>query len=203
MPDFDPNLDPQTQEEADAYVDWCATNFIRLTSSPDRTYRTALRCAAWLFVVAAAPLHLDDAIEQDRDALMTQLAAYSLIARAIERQRERFAVERLIITRSSLDCWEPAGEWAGHLLTAAKCAIGALVLIELHPLIELWELECPEVWALLDASSQLLAQINIAVEEPSFADFAVRRNELTIARFTWQRANNLVRHLGIVRLSEN
>lgn len=201
MDDFDPNVDPTDQDAADAYVDWCATNYERLSQGPARTYRSAVRCGAWLLAVASAQLHLDDEIEHDRQELLEQLASYAMIARAIERQREHYVVERLIVLRASLDCWEPTGEWGGHLLDAAKCAIAALVLIELAPLVDLWELSCPDAWALLDAGTQSLAQINLA-NELSFADFAVRPAEMTIARYTWQRVNNMVRHVS-PPLSEN
>jgi hypothetical protein len=57
------------------------------------------------------------------------------------------------------------------------------------------------VWALLDAGCEQLASINLA-DDLSFDDYAIRPDEMVIARYTWQRANNIARHVGI-RLSEN
>ena len=201
MSDFDPNVEPSTQDEADAYINWCAENFMRLSSDGARTYRSALRCAHWLLVVAIAQLHLDDGVERDRDALLEQLAAYQRLARVIERQRDHVPAERLILLRSSLDCWEGVGEWSVALLNAAKSAVSALLLIECYPLVDLWSLDAPDAWVLLDDGCQQLADINVA-EELSFDDYAIRPDEMVIAKYTWQRANNIARHVGI-RLSEN
>ena len=74
MTDFDPNVEPSTQDEANAYVHWCAENFTRLSVSGPWTYRTALRCAHWLLVVAVAQLHLEGDVD-NREALLEQLAA--------------------------------------------------------------------------------------------------------------------------------
>ena len=201
MTDFDPNAEPSTQEEADAYVNWCAQNFMRASTNGSHTYRSALRCAHWLLVVAIAQLHLDDDWERDREALLEQLAAYQRLARVIERQRDHVPVERLILLRSSLDCWESVGEWSASLLHAGKNAVSALLLIEMYPLVDLWELPAPDAWALLDEGCQVLADINLA-DGLDFADYAIRPDDMVIARYTWQRANNIARHVGI-RLSEN
>jgi hypothetical protein len=202
MTDFDPNVEPETQEQADAYINWCAENFVRLSRSKPRTYRKALRCAAWLFVVAVAQLHLDDDVEQDRDALLEQIALYSRLARNIERQRDHVPIERLIVSRATMDCWEPVGEYADCLLLAAKAALSALMLIEMYPLVNLWDMECADVWALLDDGADTLATIN-AADELSFDDYAVRRDDGVVAQFTWQRANNLSRGMGGYPLSPN
>src|ERR1700746_1733878 len=100
---FDPNDELDTNEKADAYVNWCAENFMRLRGGK-RTYRTAVRCAHWLFVVASAQLHLADDVA-NRDAMLEQLAMYQQLGRALERQRDHVPLERLILLRSSLDCW--------------------------------------------------------------------------------------------------
>lgn len=199
---FDPNVEPETREDADAYVAWAAENFMRLSQSERRTYRTAVRCAHWLLVVAAAAFHLDDDVEVDRDALLEQLAMYSKLARAIERQRDRLPVEKLIVLRSSLDCWEPVGIWGSQLLAAARTAVSALMLIELHPLVDLWELECPDVWALLEEGAMQLAMINEA-DELEWQDYAIRPSESVTAKFTWQQVNNLSRRVGGGPLSAN
>lgn len=200
--EFDPNDDPETQEQADAYINWCAENFMRLARAPNRTYRSAIRCAAWLFVVASAQLHLDEDVTANRDELLEQLAKYQALGRAIERQQVRFPVEQTIVLRASLDCWEPVGEWARCLLTAAKNAVAARLLIELHPLVDLWELQAPDVWSLLDDGTMQLASIN-AAEELDFADYAIRPNEAVVAKWTWQRVNNIARHAGSEPMSPN
>lgn len=203
MTDYNPNDEPDTQEKADAYINWCAENFVNLSGALEpRTFRKAIRCAAWLLVVAVAQLHLDDDVETDREELLEQLGLYQRLARAIERQQHHFPIERLIVTRSTIDCWEPVGMYADCLLEAAKDAVSALMLIETHPLIDLWDLECPDVWALLDEGAGRLAVINEA-KNLSYADYAVRRNESVVAKFTWQRANNLSRGMGGYPLSPN
>lgn len=202
MTDFDPNVEPETQAQADAYLNWCAENFVRLSRTAPRTYRKAVRCAAWLLVVAVAQLHLDDDVEQDRDALLEQIALYSQLARAIERQRDHIPIERLIVCRSTMDCWEPVGNYADRLLCAAKNALSALMLIETYPLVNLWSMECPDVWALLDDGANALAAINEA-DDLYFDDYAIRRNDEVVAQFTWQRANNISRKTGGYPLSPN
>lgn len=202
MTDFDPNDALDTQEQADAYISWCAENFMRLSQGEARTYRTAVRCAAWLLVVAVAPFHLSDDVERDRDALLEQLSNYSKLARAIERQEIKVPVEQLIVMRSSLDCWESVGTWAGHLLDAAKHALVTLTLIDFYPLIDLWDLAAPEAWTLLDAGSDYLAAINTAFDL-DYADYAVQPSEMVIAKYTWQRVNNLHRHMGAQPPSPN
>lgn len=192
MSGFDPNVEPDTQEQADTYARWCADNFLRVLLKEPHTFRTAVRASSWLLVCAAAQFHLDDDYEPNREALLRQLASYSHIARALERQRQHFVIERLIILRSSLDCWEPAGRFAEQLLVAAKSAVTAMILIEVYPLVDLWDVECHDVWALLD-----FGYVNLGLIEPeSVADLAVRPDDDVIAKFTWQKLNNLTRHLG-------
>jgi hypothetical protein len=76
------------------------------------------------------------------------------------------------------------------------------MLIETHPLLNLWDVECPDVWALLDHGADVLACINDA-DELTYADYAIRRNDAVVAQFTWQRANNLSRGMGGYPLSPN
>lgn len=196
MTDFDPNTEPHTNEQADAYINWCAENFMRLSQGTKRTYRTATRCSAWLFIVASAQLHLDESVTDNRDDLLEQLAMYQRLGRAVERQRVRLAIENLILTRGSLDCWEPVGVWAESLLIATKSAIAARILIETYPLVELWDMRCDDVWSLLETGREALAQINEA-DELDFADYAVKPDEMVVARYTWQRANNIIRGAGL------
>ena len=204
MADFDPNHELDTQEQADAYLVWCAENFLRLSNSPARSYRTGIRCAHWLFILATAQMHLDDLHTSNREALLEQLSQYQLLGRALERQRQRFPIEQLIVLRASLDCWEPTGRCAANLLDAAKMAVAAMILTEAHPLIDLWDLHAPDVWALLGKGRILLAMINDLPGELEFEDFAVRPGESVTAKFTWQKLHHMVRHAGIrTDLSEN
>jgi hypothetical protein len=98
MTDFDPGAEPETQEDADNYVRWCAENFNRVVSSDDtlRTYRTGFRCAAWLLVVSVAQLHLHDDVDQHREIMMNNLAGHMKVARRAERQDETLSVRDLI-----------------------------------------------------------------------------------------------------------
>lgn len=201
MSEFDPNVEPETQEQADAYVIWAAENFLRLSQGP-QTYRTAVRCAHWLLLVSVASFHLDESVEDNREALLEQLAMYVKLARVIERQRDRLPVERLILLRSSLDCWEPVGTYGEELLAAARMAVAALMLIDLHPLVDLWDVACPDVWALLDEGAAQLSAINDA-EGLEWTDYSLRPNEMVIAKFTWMRVNNLSRRVGGGPLSAN
>lgn len=196
MTDFDPNVEPETQEQADAYINWCANNFMRLSQGAKRTYRTATRCSAWLFIVASAQLHLAEEVEVNREELLEQLVMYQRLGRAVERQRQRLAIESFILLRGSLDCWEPIGVWSEQLLLAAKCAISSRILIETYPLVELWDVSSPDVWALLETGREALAVINEA-DELSFADYAVRPDDMVMAKYTWQRANNIIRGAGL------
>lgn len=196
MTAFDPNVDPETQEQADAYINWCADNFMRLSQGTARTYRTATRCSAWLFVVATAQLHLDEAVTENREELLENLALYQALGRAVERQRILPQIERFILLRGSLDCWEPVGAWASSLLIAAKNAIAARMLIHLYPLVELWDLPCDDVWSLLESGREALAVINEAATL-DFADYAVRPDEMVTAKYTWQRAHNIIRGAGL------
>jgi hypothetical protein len=203
MSSFDPNTEPETQDQMDAYVNWCATNFMRLSQGTSRTYRTGVRCAHWLLVVSCAQLHLDDDQEDDREALLHQIAMYSRLARSIERQRDRYPVERLIQLRASLDCWEPVGLYGANLLTAARMAVSALTLIDLHPLVDLWDLGGEDVWSLIEEGANALAIINDGADNLTFDDYAIRRDESVVAKFTWQRVNSIHRHMGAGPVSPN
>lgn len=203
MDTFDPNIEPDSQEQMDAYLTWCADNFMRLSQSERRTYRTAIRCAAWLLIAATAQLHLDDEVEHDREPLLHQLAAYQQLARAIERQRQHADLTALMTLRASLDCWEPIGACASFLLDAAKAAVAAMLLIEAHPLVDLWDLSAPDAWALIEDGRESLAMINDYAEDLTYSHYAVRRDDQVTAKFTWQRVNNMHRHLGAPPASPN
>ncbi len=194
--DFDPNVDPETQEQADAYLAWCADQFMRASQSHARTYRTADRCSSWLFVAAVTQLQLDDEVITNREELLDNLQLFQHLGRAIERQRIRPKIERFILLRGALDCWEPVGAYANHLLIAAKSAVAARLLILTYPLVELWDLRCDDVWSLLEAGREALAPINEA-DALELADYAVKPDEQVMAKYTWQRANNIIRGAGL------
>lgn len=208
MSDFDPADELDTQAQADAYVNWCAEQFIRISTGGVYTYRTATRASAWLFVVSTAQLHLDDEVEHNREDMLHQLTANQHVARMMERQRQKLPVERLIIMRGALDCWEPVGRFSNSLLTAAKCALAARILIEMHPLVDLWSVQCLDVWTLLGCGQYQLQAINAALEfggegQLEVEDYAVRANEDVAAKFTWQQLHNWSRHHGIPPFSAN
>jgi hypothetical protein len=209
MTDFDPGAEPETQEDADNYVRWCAENFNRVVSSDDtlRTYRTGFRCAAWLLVVSVAQLHLHDDVDQHREIMMNNLAGHMKVARRAERQDETLGVRDLIVSRSVLDCWTPEGEYAMNLLDAAKCACAALILQYVHPLEDLWDVDAPDVWSLILMGGQKLGDINDAVKERdyglSYDDYAVVPNTGIIDKMNWQKVNLITRQLGGPPMSAN
>jgi hypothetical protein len=209
MTDFDPGAEPETQEDADNYVRWCAENFNRVVSSDDtlRTYRTGFRCAAWLLVVSVAQLHLHDDVDQHREIMMNNLAGHMKVARRAERQDETLSVRDLIVSRSVLDCWTPEGEYAMNLLDAAKCACAALILQYVHPLEDLWDVDAPDVWSLILMGGQKLGDINEAVAERdyglSYDDYAVVPNTAIIDKMNWQKVNLITRQLGGPPMSAN
>lgn len=196
---FDPDHEPENIEEAEAYVQWCADQLERVVNEGAEglfTYRRGLRAAHWMLVVACAHLRLDDDyVGDDRDALMHQIDNYADLAVELERQRERYPVERLIVLRASLDCWEPVGRWAHNFLGAAKSAVAALMLVEFHPLIDLWELHAPDVWALIHHGMYALQRVQ-EDETAGIEDCSIRRDEDATAKFTWQRAMNISKKTG-------
>jgi len=196
---FDPEDPLDSQDQADAYLNWCADQYARISVDEPRTFGKAIQGSAWLLVVSTAQLHLADELEPEfeprRDELLDQLAQYQGLARAIERRHTNVPVERYIILRMSLDCWKPIGDWAEHLLTAARCAVNARVLSAMYPLVDFAGIECPDVWALLDAGADKLGEVE--TEGLTFDDFAIAPDSGTIAKWTWQRANNVVRRSGI------
>jgi hypothetical protein len=207
--DFDPSIDPETQDQADAYVRWCAENFDRLVSNDEtlRTYRTGFRCAAWLLVVSVAQLHLHDDVDQYREIMMKNLAGHMKVARRTERQDPELGVRDLIICRSVLDCWTPQGDFAMNLLDAAKCACAALILQYVHPLEDLWDVDAPDVWSLILMGGQKLGDINDEMRERgveiSYDDYAVVPNVSVIDKMNWQKVNQIARHLGGPPMSAN
>lgn len=208
MTDFDPSNEPQTQEDADNYVRWCAANFTRVTTNDAtlRTYRTGFRCAAWLLVVAVAQIHLHDDVDQHRELMMNNLAGHMKVARRVERQDESLTIRDLVVSRSVLDCWAPQGRFAGHLLDAAKSACAALILQYVHPLEDLWDVDAPDVWNLILMGGQALIDINELMEdefELSYDDYAVVPNASVIDKMNWQKVNQITRQLGGPPMSAN
>jgi hypothetical protein len=201
--DFDPSIEPETQDQADAYVRWCAAHF-DASSSP-----TTRRCAPTAPASAAPPgcsssrsrrLHLHDDVDQYREIMMTNLAGHMKVARRTERQDpESLTVRDLIICRSVLDCWTPQGDFAMNLLDAAKCACAALVLQYVHPLEDLWDVDAPDVWSLILMGGQKLADINDALRRARRRARATTttpwsRTVSVIDKMNWQKVNQIARH---------
>lgn len=205
MTDFDPSIEPTTQEQADAYIRWCAENFNRVISSDQtpRTYRSGFRCAAWLMVVACAQIHLHDDVEDNRDVLLNNLAGHSKTARRIERQDPTIEVRDLIVCRSVLDCWAPSGEFAQNLLDAAKCANAALILHFVHPLEDLWDVDAPDMWSLILMGAEKLIEINGHDGPLEYDQYAVTPHAGVIDKMNWQKVNQITRHIGGPPMSAN
>lgn len=203
--DFDPNHDPSTQDEYNAYIRWCAVQFNRVVGDGDtpRTHRTAFRTAAWLYVVSTAQLHLDDVIEDNRETYMRNLAGSATLARRIEREDPDVGLRDLMVSRSVLDCWLPEGQFSSNLLDAAKCAVSALTLKEVHLLEDLWDVDAPDTWSLILMGAQSLAAINEHEHELSFADYSVLPNASVIDKMNWQKANKVAGLLGGPPISPN
>src|SRR5205807_832931 len=97
----------------------------------------------------------------------------STLARDIERQRETVGVRDLIVGRSVMDCWMPVGRFAGNLLNAAKCALSALILTEVHPLVDLWDVQAPDAWGLVLVGVEELQKISLDEGPLEYDDYAV------------------------------
>lgn len=213
MTDFDPdsfNPEPEaeSQEQADHYVRWCAHHFNRVTGDEEtpRTYRTGKRAASWLLVVATAQLHLHDDVDIYRDVYMRNLSGHVTLARRIERQRPDVGLRDLIVGRSVLDCWLPEGRFSVNLLDAAKCAISALVAIEVHPLVDLWDVDAPDIWALIMYGGIELSNIaeEAGDEQIEYDDYAVKPHIGVIDKMNWQKVNNIASSIpGTPPLSAN
>lgn len=201
---FDPEHDPETQEEANRYVRWCGHAYEGLIASTERpTYKEARVAAAMLWVVSVSQLHLDDAITgAPRSPLLGNLARLVEHARGYERGRETNP-HWLSVARGVLDLMDPVGPMAELVLDAAKCAVSATILIAAHPPVEdLWVLPAKDVWVLCATGGFYLDEIP---EDPerTYQDFAITFSERTLDAMNWQRAQNITSQAGAPPLSQN
>jgi hypothetical protein len=194
--DFNPEPEPESQEQYDDYVRWCAVqvNRVAVNDETPRTHRTAFRAAAWLYVVSTAQIHLDEDVTESRDTYLKNLGGLSRLARRVERQRPDVGLRDLVVSRSVLDCWTPSGQFADRLLGAAKCAISALILKEVHPLEDLWDVDAPDTWSLILMGAAALVEINEYDGVP---------NASVIDKMNWQKANNFSRQVGAPPMNPN
>lgn len=187
---FDPDDPLLTKADHDAYVRWCAEQLVAVADeSPDVTphiYGTAMKAAAWLWVVAQAQMHLDDDVEDQREQHQQNLGGLFTRAREVERAKGDVRFKNLLGARIALDCFQPVGRYGGTLLEAAKLAIEALVLVFVYPPIDKWDLPAPASWALVLCGAVLLEEIT---EPLSFSDYSVRPSPGMIGKITWDAAN--------------
>jgi hypothetical protein len=202
---FDPNAELVTQEDHDAYVQWCAAQLLAAADEPavaPRVYATAMRAASWLWVVAQAQIHLDDDVEDQRDGHQQNLAKLFARARLVERAAGDVKFSELLTARIALDCFEPVGQYAHLLLDAARLAIDALELIFIYPPIDKWDLYCPGPWSLIFSGAVMLEEIND--EHPlTFADYSVRPSPGMVGKVTWDAANRVAQRAGAPPISPN
>lgn len=202
---FHPEPEPKSQEEYDAYIRWCAMQFNRVVGEDEtpRTHRTAFRAASWLYVVSTAQLHLHDDVTEGRETYLKNLSGSSTLARRVERQRPDVGIKDLVVARSVLDCWLPYGQFSGNLLDAAKCSVSALILKEVHPLQDLWDVDAADTWSLILMGAQKLIEINEHEDILSYDDYAVTPNSAVIDKMNWQKANNFAQQMGGPPMSAN
>jgi hypothetical protein len=198
---YDPEIDPVSKEEWDAYIQWCADElllFIHNDHTP-RSFRTAFTCAAKLLVVAGSQLHLEPSTPEF-EVRSRNLAALVTTGRAFERARPEAIAQRAILARSVLDCWAPVGKSAPDLLEAAKDATSALIIVMSHPLENPWDLDAPDVWSLVLLG---FAAIERIPAPPDPVDYTVTVNTTVTDRMHLQKANGIVRSMGGNDLSSN
>ncbi len=201
---FDPDHDPETQEEANRYVRWCVLaleGIITTTEAP--TYLEAHMAAGVLWVASTAALHLDEAlVDERRPALLSNLARLTEHGRLYERGRSINA-RSLTVARGVLGLLEPVGARAGLLLNAARCAVAATILIAAQPMEDIWSLPAPDVWALCVAGDAFLNEIAESPGVLTVEDFAVGFTQSTIDRLNWQRARSITDAAGAPPPSPN
>lgn len=191
MTDFDPNHDPETEAEANAYINWCAQSFNHMvTDETPETWATARQAAGWLWVWAQALQHLDSGVE-DHEAMLRNMATLNSYARQFERRSQFLTLNHIRVARSMLDAWEPVGEYARPLLAACKCATSALLLCIAHPLEELSDMEAPDGWALVLMGGGYLEPITRDERELTPEHFAIRPSEDVVNKMQDQRVRNM------------
>lgn len=201
MIEYDPDVDPQTKEEWDAYIQWCADELMLFVSSDEtpRTYRTGFTCAAKILVITGSQLHLDESAE-DYEVRARNLAGLVTTGRAFERARLTVDVRKAVLTRAVLDCWRPVGRWAPELLEAAKNAAAALLVVMSHPLENPWDLDAPDVWSLVLLAAAAIDRIEVPVGSD---DYTVTVNTAVTDLLYLQKASNISRAMGGGDVSPN
>lgn len=201
MIDFDPETHPESKEEWDAYIQWCANELMLFVHNPDtpRSYRTAYTCAAKLLVICGAQLRLEPSVA-DYEVRAINLAGLVTAGRAFERTLPGACIKKAILARAVLDCWEPVGASAPELLEAAKDAASALLIIMAHPLENPWELDAPDAWSLVLLGVAALERIPTP---PSPFDYTITVNKTVTDLMYFQKASNISRAMGGGDVSPN
>lgn len=207
---FDPDADPRTQADHDAYVQWCARELLAAgDEGPEmtpRVYATALIAASKLWVVAQAQLHLDDAVTEHRESYQLNLAEMFIRARKVERAKGDVRTGDLLAARVALDCFMPVGRHAETLLEASKVAIEALLLVLVYPLANKWDIQCPAAWALILVGCVLLEEIKDEDDDHGplvYADYAVAPTPAMSERIAWNAAHRTAQQMGADAPSPN
>lgn len=195
---FDPDKQPQTVEDFNAYVAWCGAEFERLSQDDDDTYLTACQGAAKVLVVCAAQMHvLPDNPRQDE--LLRNIGNLNAMARKFERQTQ-MNVDDHLVCRATLDCWEAVGEQAFRLLVAARLASNVMLAIAIHPLADMFDLPATDMWVMLGAANGLLEDIP---SDAGWEDFAVDYLPEVVDRMQWQKVNAILRSRGLPPAGRN
>jgi hypothetical protein len=204
---FDPDAPLDSQDQADAYVRWCAFELLKAADegpeATPRTYASAMRAAAWLWVIAQARMRLADEIEDDREGHERNLAGLFRRARECERGKGDVEFNMLSGARVALDCFESAGRFGETLLTTAKVAVEALQLVFMYPPIDKWETSAPGPWSLILCGAVLLEEINTAAETLTVADYAVRPSPGMVGKIAWDAAHRTAQRVGAEPPSPN
>lgn len=196
---FNPQQPIRTEEDKWAYAAWCHDR-LRVSIDNDetiRSYRNAFDAAAKLWVTAAVPLCLHP---DEPKVHRANLAGLWLRARCVERMHTHVKVSDVMVARAVVDCFKPVGRWAPWLVEAAKCAIAAVILIHTTVLSEPWELDAPDVWALVLYGDTMLATIP---GDTSHEEFTVRVDQSVVDKMMLQNVNQLSRSIGAPPISPN
>jgi hypothetical protein len=209
MTDFDPDAPLTDKASYDAYVNWCADQFVEAMHGVDRIeavpHGRTYRAATLLLVRAVAPLGLDDECDTDREQHLKNLARLSEVARDTERNKPHVGLRDWIVARGVVDCFRATGRFAGNNLDAAKCALASIILTEAHPLYDLGEVHAPDAWALVLYGYDRLVEITEQAGEDVLGpwDFTVMPDQAIIDRMHWQKVNNAAAQMGAPPFSPN
>lgn len=204
---FDPDVEPATQDQVDAYIQWCAAQLVAAADEgpgeTPRIYATAMQAASWLWVIAQARLHLHDAVVEHRENHQRNLAALFTRARQVERAKGDIDFSQLLAARVALDCFAPIGRYAPALLEAAKMAVDALTLIFVYPPVDKWSMHCPGSWSLVLCGTVLLEEINEHEMPLTYEDYSVAPAPEMTGKIVWDAANRAAQIVGAPPPSPN